>query len=409
MKLLHTADWHLNDRLRREDRTPHLRRRVEEVAAICDRERVDVLLVAGDLFSDLATAPQVAASFRHLRETFAQFLGRGGIVLAVTGNHDQDGRIHPSLELARAGMDLAEPPRSRGDRFAGGKVYLLDTAFVGRVRDAAEGFDVQFVLMPFPTPSRLLAGDEAGTTAGEQNRSIQDAASAWIRGLPQLPGYDPRLRTVLVAHLHVTGADVGRGLFRVSEEMDVLLDPASLPSGFDYVALGHIHKPQCIRGMAHVRYSGSLDRMDFGEKHEAKSVVLVDIGPAGRRADPVALAIEPTPMVELTITDASTCAASIAALVPDSDGSLVRVEVAPSADDGGDALDREIRQALPNVAWIERQRPSLVDAPHARVVPEGADLRTTVLDYLRRRLREDDPQREGLLDLASRFLDGGAS
>ena len=152
MKILHTADWHLNDKLRRQDRTQHLRRRVELVAEICDREQVDVLLIAGDVFSDQATASEVADSFRHLRRTFARFLSRGGIAIAVTGNHDQDGQFRPYLELARAGMDLAEPPRARGDHFSPGKVYLLDSAFVGRVQDAQEKFDVQFVLMPFPSP-----------------------------------------------------------------------------------------------------------------------------------------------------------------------------------------------------------------------------------------------------------------
>ena len=50
MKLLHTADWHLNDRLGRIDRTDDLRRAVERVAAICHDEAIDVLIVAGDLF-----------------------------------------------------------------------------------------------------------------------------------------------------------------------------------------------------------------------------------------------------------------------------------------------------------------------------------------------------------------------
>src|SRR4051794_32729356 len=54
MKLLHTADWHLGDRLGRIDRTDDLRRSVERVAGYCESERVDVLLVAGDLFSELA-------------------------------------------------------------------------------------------------------------------------------------------------------------------------------------------------------------------------------------------------------------------------------------------------------------------------------------------------------------------
>src|SRR5690349_10805469 len=54
MKILHTADWHLGDRLGRIDRTEDLRRAVERVARYCGEHQVDVLLVAGDLFSELA-------------------------------------------------------------------------------------------------------------------------------------------------------------------------------------------------------------------------------------------------------------------------------------------------------------------------------------------------------------------
>src|SRR5262249_37270622 len=181
MKLLHTADWHLNDRLGRIDRTEHLRRRVEKVAEICEREEVDVLLIAGDLFSEQAEVSsrvnQVADSLRHLRQTFAEFFNRGGVILGVTGNHAQAGRVRPSLALARAGMDTAEPPRRRGDPFTPGKMYLLDTAFVGRVRDHREAFDVQFALLPFPSLGRVLTGAETATTPAELNRPVGESVA----------------------------------------------------------------------------------------------------------------------------------------------------------------------------------------------------------------------------------------
>lgn len=410
MKVLHTADWHLNDKLGRQDRTDHLQQRIKQVALICDREAIDVLVVAGDLFSELATAVQVTESFKHLRRTFAGFFARGGIVLGVTGNHDQDGRVRPFIELARSGMDLAEPPRNRGDRFLPGKMYLLDMAFVGRVHDPRDKFDVQFVLLPFPSHSRLLTGTETATTAGQLHRSIQDTVGNWVRDLPQMPGYDPGLRTVLVAHLHVSGADVGRGMFRVSEENDVILDAAALPTGFDYIALGHVHKPQCLRGLPHVRYAGSLDRMDFSERDEEKGVVLVDLGPNGRRRDPVVIPIEPTALVDVTIDDPHITPETLSAQVPNAKEALVRIEVGASATaDASETLNRAIREALPNVTRIAWQPPALDDAPTARVVIHGGDIRKSVLDYLERRIPADDTQRQDLLALAARFLDEGGA
>lgn len=213
-----------------------------------------------------------------------------------------------------------------------------------------------------------------------------------------------------MAHLHVSGADVGRGMFRVSEENDVILDAAALPTGFDYVALGHVHKPQCLRGLAHVRYAGSLDRMDFSERDEDKGVFLVDIGPNGRRCDPVPIAIEPTALVDVTIDDPHITPETLSAQVPNAKEALVRIAVGAAATaDASETLNRAIREALPNVTRIAWQPPALEDAPAVRVVTHGGDIRKSVLDYLERRIPADDPQRQDLLALAARFLDQGGA
>ena len=408
MRLLHTADWHLNDRLGGQDRTEHLRQRVEWLAEICQAEDVDVLAVAGDVFSEQARADQVAESFRHLRRRFRPFFQRGGTILGVTGNHDQDGRVRPYIDLARAGMDVAEPPRRAGDYFAPGKLYLLDSVFFGRLRDRG-GMEVQFALLPFPSHSRMLLGDERAATAEELNRPIAQRVTDWIKGLRDDPRFDTNLRTVLVAHMSVTGADISRGRFTLTEQFDIIADASDLPVGWDYVALGHVHKPQCIHGLAHVRYSGSLDRLDFSERDERKGAVLVDIGPNGRRGEPKFIAIEPTLLAEVRVTDGTVTAEQLKAQVSDPTTTLVRVVVEPAATaDATGAVDRAIREALPHVTGVSWQPPALDGTVSARAVEPGESVRDTVLDYLRRRLPEDDSQRAALLALAERYLEPGA-
>ena len=85
MRILHTADWHLGDRLGRIDRTADLRAAVERVAGLCESERADVLLVAGDLFSELARPDTLRETIGHWQTVFGPFLGRGGTTLAITG------------------------------------------------------------------------------------------------------------------------------------------------------------------------------------------------------------------------------------------------------------------------------------------------------------------------------------
>ena len=86
MRILHTADWHLGDRLGRIDRTADLRRAVERIAAYCAEHAVEVLLVAGDMFSEMARPDSLRASIEHLQQTFQPFLLTGGTILALTGN-----------------------------------------------------------------------------------------------------------------------------------------------------------------------------------------------------------------------------------------------------------------------------------------------------------------------------------
>ena len=156
----------------------------------------------------------------------------------MTGNHDQDSRIHRQLEVARAGMMVAAAPVRRGGYFRRGRMYLLDGTFFGKLRDEHEGVDVQFVFLPYPSPSRFLDDPGGFTTSEQMNRRLQTAVAEWLRSLPDQTGYDGSARTVLAAHLNVAGADIGRGLFRLSEQSDVILDPGFLPTGFDYIAPG---------------------------------------------------------------------------------------------------------------------------------------------------------------------------
>src|SRR5579884_4040808 len=111
MRILHTADWHLGDRLRRVERT----------AAYCAEEKADVLLVAGDLFSELAGPDGLREAVRHLQSVFEGFLHDGGSILALTGNHDKE----TFCQTLRHAMSLAAPLAGKsGDRAQPGRLYL---------------------------------------------------------------------------------------------------------------------------------------------------------------------------------------------------------------------------------------------------------------------------------------------
>ncbi len=87
---------------------------------------------------------------------------------------------------------------------------------------------------------------------------------------------------MLAAHLHVRGAELGApSKYVLTERDDVQFDFADLNPGWAYIALGHVHKPQALKGQANVRYCGSLDRLDFGETHNDHGVLFVEVGKTG--------------------------------------------------------------------------------------------------------------------------------
>src|SRR3954453_13503106 len=110
MRILHTGDWHLADRLGRIDRTDDLRRAVERGGAYCRSESVDVLLVAGDLFSELAGAEALRDTIRHLQEVFGPFLNHGAPIVTLTGTHDRENFCHAPRSAIDKSAPSAESP-----------------------------------------------------------------------------------------------------------------------------------------------------------------------------------------------------------------------------------------------------------------------------------------------------------
>src|SRR5262245_40679261 len=253
MRILHTGDWHLADRLGRIDRTDDLRRAVERVAAYCQQEAIDVLLVAGDLFSELASAESLRDTVRHLQEVFTGFLREGGTILTLTGNHDKEN----FCQTLRHAMSLAAPAaETPGELVPTGRLYLATAPTLLRVEDRASGVPVQFLLMPYPTPTRYLADEAAQRYQGldEKNRHLTRAFTDRLHALRESDAFNPDLPAILSAHIGVRGSELPT-LFRLSEQEDIVFDNADLPTGFAYTALGHIHKPQFLGGQTNVRYS----------------------------------------------------------------------------------------------------------------------------------------------------------
>jgi exonuclease SbcD len=403
MRILHTADWHLGDRLGRIDRTADLRRSVERIALYCDLEKVDVVLMAGDLFSELSRPESLRDSIEHLRQVFQDFLQRGGTFLTLTGNHDSE----TFCQTLRHAMALAAPQATRpGDLLSPGRFHLAAEPTFFRLADQS-GEAVQFVFLPYPTPSQYLdAPAQRYRSIEEKNRALQAAFVNRLAELQRHPDFNPRLPTVLGGHIHVQGARLANP-FRISERESILVPDTDLPADYAYVALGHIHQPQCIRGVAHVRYSGSIERLDLGELYDEKSITIVDIGSTGRQGEPRCLPLPATPIYAVEIRNPQAELPQLRERYPDAEDALVRYRVEYRA--GSDNLEqilRELDQIFPR--WYDREWSEAGSLGKSCSGPEVAarspeSVYDTVRQYLETELA-DHPDHDALMRLADELL-----
>jgi len=270
VKLLHFADAHIDmANFGRHDPQTGLPMRVmdflkslDEIVHTALTENVDLVIFAGDTYKDRSPAP----TFQREWEKRIMQLSRAGIqTLLLTGNHDispATGRAHAIQEF-----DTLDVPHVR---------VLHQPQFLSSAD--LEGQPVQVLALPWVSRSGLMANLEPEGTEPEQiYEALSDRLGALVTNW--LEDADPELPTILTAHASVEGALYG------SERMVMLGKDIVLPPGlvkdqrFDYVALGHIHKPQNLNEGAHppVIYPGSIERVDFGEAGDRKYFILAEV------------------------------------------------------------------------------------------------------------------------------------
>lgn len=259
MNILHTSDWHIGKRLMDRERLPEQIAALDEIVRICDERDVDLVLVAGDVFDTyMPSADAEEVFFRAVK----RIAGEKRAVVIVSGNHDDGVRLAASAPLAAeegiylfgGGYDVVSVGGERAVKaIASGEGYVVIAN--------ARGEQVYINALPYPNEARLKEE--------KTDESYADKLRRWIvRGEAGFSGNMPH---ILLSHLFVAGGKVSES------ERDIDLGgaravPVSLFSAFDYVALGHLHKPQKLSG--NVRYSGSLLQYSFDE-FEKKQVILL--------------------------------------------------------------------------------------------------------------------------------------
>ena len=266
MKILHTSDWHIGKRLAGRDRLDEQRAALEEIASICDRERVDLVLVAGDVFDTFLPSAEAEDLFY---ESVKKIAGEERCVLLISGNHDDNIRLTAATALSEElGIyvygNAGHIPKLCQNR----RVFPVEAGANHIVFRSGEE-EVFVNVLPYPNEARLKEDKNPDEKFLDKMRRWMNAGqSENKRGLP----------SVFLSHLFIAGGAVSEGEREIDLGGARAVPLSALPQ-CDYTALGHLHKRQSFRG--NVVYSGSILQYAFDEAGAKKSVVLFDLGREG--------------------------------------------------------------------------------------------------------------------------------
>lgn len=265
MKILHTADWHLGHKLYQKERDDEFEFVLHWLIDCIREQQIDMLIVAGDIF-DTDMPPNSA---RRLYYDFLCRLSETDCrdVVIVAGNHDSPHTLEASKELLRRFNIhvVGQIPENRSEQI----IEICDkttgelTAVVAAV--------------PF-LRDRDLRTSQAGQTTEERRQQMRLGVQRHYEELRQeiLPYMQRNVPLIATGHLFVSGGDRDGRLNTIHIGTLDVIEASQFPLEFDYIALGHLHRPQRMRGFEHICYSGTLIPLDFNEINYSQIVKVLD-------------------------------------------------------------------------------------------------------------------------------------
>ena len=261
MILLHTSDWHLGATEGDRQLTEDQRFFIDATCRIIRERRVDAVLLAGDVYDRALASTAAISLYDYAMDRICRELGV--TVLTIAGNHDSAQRLSSCAKLLeKAGLFVSGELRREGN-----EVCFEDT---------------QVFLLPWITEEKVKS------VYPEERDSIHSLEDAYrVVTEHMIRRFQPDKRHIALSHAFITNAETSTS-DRAAEIGFATQVGASVFECFDYVALGHIHKPQDVN--ARIRYCGSPMPYSFGkEENQVKSVTLLDTNTMEREIVPLPL------------------------------------------------------------------------------------------------------------------------
>lgn len=264
MRILHTADWHLGKRLEQNERTEEHQAFLNWLIQILDAERIEVLVIAGDVFdtgNPSNTALELYYGFlRRVKDTCCRE------VIIIGGNHDSISTLNaPQALLKYFNVHII------------GGVPEEFTDQLITVNDRAGEPALLICAVPFLRDRDLRLSIAGETTAEREQRLKKGIADHYYRFIPHISAYKARqIPVIATGHLFAAGSSTSDSEKEIHVGNLGQIGADQFPQEFDYIALGHIHRPQKINQADHIRYSGSPLALSFSETADRKIVIVIE-------------------------------------------------------------------------------------------------------------------------------------
>ncbi len=262
MKIMHTADWHIGQRLHERPRLDEHKQFLEWLLDSIQEHQVELLLVSGDIFD--TSLPSADATNLYYQFLYRLFDETEAYTVITAGNHDSPRHLEAPQKFLKMG-----------------RIYVVGLA--------AEPTECVFTFPP-DNPRVAVAAVPYLSESELQHISFETELEKSERYRERLKTFyqqcvalmPAELPKIVMGHLFVQGGKESNSERTIQIGGATAIHASDFPEGVDYVALGHLHRPQAINGMGYpIRYSGSPIPLRFNETNYRKKVYLLDVSDAG--------------------------------------------------------------------------------------------------------------------------------
>lgn len=273
MKFIHTSDWHLGKSLEGHSRLEEQEQFCDDFVKLVNDNDIDMIIIAGDIY-DTSNPPAQAEKLFY--KTVSRLANNGErCVLIISGNHDNPERLAAITPLAHEqGIIVLGYPLSSTEKAKYEGFEILESK-EGCLKLEIKGEKATIITLPYPSEKRLNEAIGNPSNDEEAQKTYSERVGELFRELEE--NFQEDTINIAVSHIFVVGGEGTDSERPIQLGGSLLVEKKDLPTKAQYIALGHLHKPQKASHRLNAYYSGSPLQYSKDERSYAKGANIVDL------------------------------------------------------------------------------------------------------------------------------------